>query len=1372
MSSGLYHIDKLDDSNYEGWRIQMKSVLIHSELWSYVSGAKPRPDDGAAADVLDAWIVKDEKALATIVLSVRTSQLLHVKNCTTSLSAWQKIEEVHRPKGPARKVTIFKSMINLKMSEGSAMNAHLNSFFELADKLSEMDIKLPDELLTIMLLSSLPSSYENFVVAIESRDDLPKSSILKTKLMEEYSRRDGGSEGVLAAHEGESAFYVKNQRNNTKNKTNNNNQQARPKLRGKCYKCHKTGHYASSCQNRSEAGEASSFAMLNTAGSKSVRLHNSVWVFDSGSTCHMCCVKEMFVNMKAHREKIQLAAHNYMFSEGIGDVVIETSSQTITLRDVLYVPALTANFLSISKAAKSGHLISFNSESAVISKKSGSIVLSAELCDSLYIYQHNNFKLYVMKSAEQENVTENHLKWHERYGHLNIRSLKSLEKNKLVRGIDVNNFPKTLNCEVCLKGKMCVLPFAKNNAIRSSAILEIVHSDICGPMRTTSMGGYKYFALFIDDFSRMTFVYFLKNKSDILSEFKKFKSQVELQTNAKIKVLRTDNGREYISAEFNRFLESEGVRRQLTVAYTPQQNGVAERANRTLVEMARCMLLSSRLPEYLWGEAINTAVYLRNRSPTNLLLCTPYEAWSGRKPSVNHLRVFGCKAVVLDKRQGKSKFAPRGIECFMVGYSSESKAYRVYNPSKRVILKSRDIKFIENFNQHMSNENDYTIIEASTAGQPHTNISPIKSDPENTVNRSVIFDDVVEMDAVNDDVVYISDDDDDTVVDEDDIFDDAAEDDVFVEADDVSAVGGADESVGAFGADVDVGGADESDDKVGAVGANVEGAVAEHNRADVVEKSWNLRPRKDRTNSLYAIGKCNTNPETIDEALGSHDSARWRKSMNEEFQSLIKNRTWDLVDLPVGRRPIKSKWVFCIKRDQHGNIDKYKSRLVAKGCSQKFGIDYNETFSPVVRYSSLRLILACAVEYGLYVHQMDVTTAYLNGNLSEDIYMAQPELFVDVKNPNKVCKLNKTIYGLKQAGREWNAKLDSVLKSIGFKQCNSDSCVYTMNIKQQRNIIAVYVDDILLAISSEQLLNKIKQQISSEFAVVDKGPVSYYLGMEIRCERNTISVSHKQFICELLKEHGMAETRSCSTPLDPGQRFKRCTDCSGCSFVDTKRYQSLIGSLMYLGISTRPDIAHSVSKLAQFNTNPHAEHLAAAKHILRYLFSTMNTKILFKRTGQNLVAYADADWAGSCDERKSYTGYTFVLAGASITWESRKQQTVALSSTEAEYMALCAASKETVYLRNFLKELGFENFVKGPTILYGDNISSQHLVKNPMYHAKTKHIDIKMHYVREVYNKNLIEIKYVPTDKNIADIFTKNLNKKKHMSLSNQLGLL
>lgn len=448
----------------------------------------------------------------------------------------------------------------------------------------------------------------------------------------------------------------------------------------------------------------------------------------------------------------------------------------------------------------------------------------------------------------------------------------------MVHGLDVKNSSDNMNCETCLKGKISSLPFSQNLSIKSSAVLDLIHSDICGPMRTTSLGGYKYFALFIGDFSRKFFVHFLKNKSDIFSEFKIFKYRVERETDRKIKILRTDNGGEYINGEFDRFLESGGIRRHLTVPYTPQQNGVAERANRTLVEMARCMLLSSNLHESLWGEAINTAVYLRNRSPTKLLSLTPYEALCGVKPTVHHLRIFGCKAIVLDKRPGKSKFAAKGFECNMVGYCSESKAHRLYDPATKKITKSRDVKLLENCGTSNQIDNDFVILETAS-----DNTSTLEAPP--AIKQ--------DLDSDDDDIV----------------FNDA-----------VSETGSSGVSV-----------FPEND---GAVGdEDAEAVIDEADMAKQVRSSrlLSLRPRK---NMFMSGNTCKENPVTVDEAMKRGDADCWKSSMVAEYNALISNETWDLVDLPIDRRPIQSKWVFNIKRDKDGNVERYKARLVAKGCQR------------------------------------------------------------------------------------------------------------------------------------------------------------------------------------------------------------------------------------------------------------------------------------------------------------------------------------------------------------------------------------------------------------------------------------------------------
>lgn len=492
--------------------------------------------------------------------------------------------------------------------------------------------------------------------------------------------------------------------------------------------------------------------------------------------------------------------------------------------------------------------------------------------------------------------------------------------------------------------------------------------------------------------------------------------------------------------------------------------------------------------------------------------------------------------------------------------------------------------------------------------------------------------------------------------------------------------------------------------------------------------------------------------------------------MEKEYDSLLRNRTWTLVDLPDRQKAIGSRWVFNVKRDRDGGIEKLKARLVAKGCAQQYGLNYGETFPPVIRYATIRMLLALAVEHDLYLEQLDVCTAYLNSELHDTVYMRQPECFVSEEYPERVLRLEKAIYGLKQADREWYTKLEEVLRSMGFTPLESERCLYKHSDADKIIFIAVYVDDIIIASRSKRDALSVKREISGHFDCVDKGQLNYFLGIEI--ERNgelgEISIGRKNYIERLLKEVNMENCRNVSTPLDAGFQVK----CEGenCERVDPGMYQSIIGSLMYLALSTRPDILHSVTKLAQRNTDPHREHMVGVKHVIRYLSATKGLRITYRKTGRPIVGYVDSDWGSDTFDRKSYTGYAFFIGGSAFSWESSKQQTVALSSTEAEFVALSTAAKEVIYLQKLIREIGLTNG-DGRIVLYGDNLSAQQLAKNHTYHSRTKHIDVKYNFVRDVVKEDMLRIEYVSTNDMIADVLTKNLAKIKHCNFVNKLGL-
>jgi hypothetical protein len=403
------------------------------------------------------------------------------------------------------------------------------------------------------------------------------------------------------------------------------------------------------------------------------------------------------------------------------------------------------------------------------------------------------------------------------------------------------------------------------------------------------------------------------------------------------------------------------------------------------------------------------------------------------------------------------------------------------------------------------------------------------------------------------------------------------------------------------------------------------------------------------------------------------------------MKSIEKAGTWSLVELPRGRKAIGSKWVFKIKRKSNGEIDLYKARLVAKGFSQKEGIDYIETFAPVVRMSSIRAIFAFAAKHDWHIHQMDVKCAYLNGDIDIELYMAQPIGFVQKGQEHLVCKLNKSLYGAKQSGRCWYKKSDSELRKLSFIPMESEPCIYIYNNNDIQFFLIVYVDDILLISNSLPYINKMKQELSKIFEMKDLGEAKYVIGIQIERdhEKGTISICQSEYVANILARFGMSDCHPVSTPLSISSKLTK-SDCPSTpkEKLEMQRipYQSAVGAIMYAMLCTRPDIAYAIVALSQFSSNPGQAHWIALKHLFRYLRGTIDYKITYSKHDaaadhnnsnqqQSIYGYCDADWGSDIDDRRSITGYCFMLANGAISWQSKKQPTVALSSTEAEYMA-------------------------------------------------------------------------------------------------------
>ena len=506
-------------------------------------------------------------------------------------------------------------------------------------------------------------------------------------------------------------------------------------------------------------------------------------------------------------------------------------------------------------------------------------------------------------------------------------------------------------------------------------------------------------------------------------------------------------------------------------------------------------------------------------------------------------------------------------------------------------------------------------------------------------------------------------------------------------------------------------------------------------------------------------------PSSVTEAQGD---PKWVSAMDLEHQALLRNKTWHLVPPPKGKNIVGCKWVYKIKRKADGTVDRYKARLVAKGYKQQYGIDYEDTFSPVVKAATIRIVLSVAMSRGWSLRQLDVQNAFLHGVLEEEVYMHQPPGYEDPSHPNYVCKLDKALYGLKQAPRAWYARLCSKLQCLGFVPSKADTSLLYYSKRGHSIFVLVYVDDIIVASSSSQATDALLVDLRAEFALKDLGDLHFFLGIEVKRGRDGLTLTQERYALDILKRSGMQLCKPVDTPLSPTEKLSiESGDKLGPD--DSTKYRSMVGALQYLTL-TRPDIAFAVNKVCQFLHAPTTVHWSAVKRILRYVKGTVNLGLQIRRSRSMLVSsFSDANWAGCVDDRRSTGGFAMFLGENLVSWTARKQPTVSRSSTEAEYKALANATTEMIWVQKLLTELGVAHPPRA--LLWCDNIGAKYLAANPIFHARTKHIEIDFHFVRVRVAQKLLDIRFIHTGDQVADGFTKALPIVKLRQFRNNLNL-
>ncbi|WVZ09086.1 hypothetical protein V8G54_022432 [Vigna mungo] len=808
-----------------------------------------------------------------------------------------------------------------------------------------------------------------------------------------------------------------------------------------------------------------------------------------------------------------------------------------------------------------------------------------------------------------------------------------LKEKKLVSGICAIETPKQV-CESCTMGKQTRSVFKKHALKRVRQLLEVIYVDLCGPFDISSLGGNKYFLLVVDEFSRKLWVYLLKEKCETYTNFINFCTMAERQSGKKIKIFRTDGGGEFNSGDMARFCTGKGIIHEVTAPYTPQHNGLAERRN--------------HLPRYLWGEAVSTAAYLLNKSPTKALpSSTPEEAWSGNKPDVRHLKIFGSICYKHVPSELRKKLDDRSEALILVGYHPTG-AYRLYDPAKSKIVISKDVIVDEstifkwNGSEHSTNKSDDTSSTVITALLDEKNPDQTKS--------------TIATESVN------------------------------------------------------------------------------------TRRSQRTRfPSTRLTNhELFRDNEITDTGDLVHHALLAGIESitweqaikdyKWREAMVEELTSIEKNRTWTLVNLPDYKKAIEVKWIFKTKYKPDGKIAKLKARLVAKGFLQQPGIDFTDVYAPVARLETVRIMVAIAKSNNWSINQMDVKSAFLNGPLEEEVYVCQPPGFIKKGHEMKVFKLNKALYGLRQAPRAWNKHIDSLLIRYGFKKCDVEYGIYDKLCEQAGTLlVCLYVDDLLVTGISVQEIENFKVKMKNDLEMTDLGVLGYFLGLEFIQTKEGVHMNQRKYIIETLERFKLKDCNSASVSVIANMKLS---------------LQQIVGTLRYI-CSNKPDISFGVGLISRFMNDPRQSHMAAAKHILRYLKDQV--------------------------DRKSTYGYLFKLMGAPVSRCSRKQSVVALSSCEAEYISATETACQCTWIEAILQEL---KIVKcRPTRLKIDNKSAIDLAKNPISHGRSKHIETKYHYLREQVSKGKLELSYCKTDEQEADIFTKALRQSRFERLRSLIGV-
>lgn len=1320
-------IPVFDGEDYASWKKRIKMFCKMKKCDITLERAKLTSDR-------EDWDEKDVQAVNYIYSAISNKQLEFVSDKETAYAIIQKFDELYLRESTALQIVCRNKLEKLKLKDYSDAATFFNDFEKNVNELKSAGANVTEKEKLNYMLNTLPDTYSyigDLIDAMKPEDQTVEYVKNKIKMSE-----------------------LKNKGESTKVKSNAFVTECKSSIgrQGQtCYKCGKAGHFIKDCwstsggeswnrgqnqarnrggayqQNRgrgsgrrgsqhSNSGDgggrrngqrdgnlqsrgASSFCTTVECNSMNLELNRNNersqinWLLDSGCTDHIINDDKYFSQCIQLKEPVNVKVGDgrVLKATKVGNVVsyfqVYDKKEEINIVNVFFVKEMESNLISFAKITDNNKIVSEKNTSKIYNKDN---ILIAIAWKEGSLYKMKSKLIYFGKCSNvtnSNNVKQTMTlkeKWHRTLGHVNFKYLSILCKDQILDGIPKEIESEYMKCRVCIENKMHNVPF-ENNRYRAREILEIVHTDLNGPHTTEGLNGEKYFLTFVDDYSKLVKVYTIKSKAQVYDCFVEYINEVENLTGKSIKKLRCDNGKEYINKNVYGFVREKGIQINACPPYVHELNGTAERYNRIIMDLSRCLLDEARVHRRFWPEIVCTAAYLKNRTLANTFnRKTPYEIFFEKKPSVKHLRLYGSKIFVrVPEQKRDSKWDKKAKLGVLLGYTEVG--YRVLLDNKIVVARHVDI--VEEDVNCIGFREDNDGNESETKQTNSEKNSEASSDSE--------YEDIQE------------------IIEED-----------------------------------EQGNNNEKQNDL--------------RRSERIRKPPARFDDKDFVyNNYIYVNYCSADtPDNFEEAMNVTEFVFWKEAMDREIECLNKNKTWKLVQQPENKKVLDVKWVFTKK-----SIKKFKARLVVRGFQQKEIVD--DIYSPVAKMQTLKILLSYCCQEGLIIEQMDVETAFLNGKVFSEIYIRQPRGYED--GTNRVCKLFKALYGLRESPRAWYDCFDNFVSSLGFKRSKYDYCLYVLINGEDVVYLILFVDDVLICCKSKRKIDIIKSKLSKRFQMKDMGKVDSYLGINIdyNINENEMTLSQKSYIESLAKKYKIENSKLYSTPMETNLRLEQAKVVR-----NDIGYRNLIGALLYISSATRPDISFSVNYLSRFQNCYDETHYKYALRILKYLYLTKDFKLIFNKNEKIdiLDCYVDADWAGDIVDRKSTSGYVIRLFGNVIFWKSRKQNSVTKASTFAEYVALSEAVSEIRIIREILETFNLK-FEK-PIRVYEDNSGALSIAKYGNFTKNSKYIETHYHFVNDSYKKGIIDVIKVSSEENMADICTKSLCKEKFEKFRNMLNVI